>query len=272
MIVAYLTEDYYRWGELFLKSFKKHNGIDYPIRFNTRNLNRSQAKTLKSIYPLQLVNKQLTIQGLSTKYNVPPEEIEESKKACAGIKSGKYRMWMNITADDDRINSLLSTIKDNPKEPSFVHMDVDFLFRGSIRDSILKKSEKHDVGLIVRKQRDQLDLSKVSLSDTGKNRDSIITIATVAIGNNGNGKKFVKEWVRWINKTPLKQRGGVKWGQFAIYKAFLRYQHDNSFNFWRIPYGEVNSNQSDGPHAKIWYFKGSNKGKEYQKAIQEFRK
>ena len=66
MIVAYLTESYYTWAELFLKSWKITNDNNEKIYLNTRNLKIPQIKNLKDIYPNVIVeNNIISVKELS---------------------------------------------------------------------------------------------------------------------------------------------------------------------------------------------------------------
>lgn len=275
MIVAYLTEPYYKWAVLFLKSFKLFHGSDVKIHLNTRDLKTAQISTLKEIYTNIIIeNRQISIKGLSKKHNISERTILESKNDCEGGKTkGKHRLWMNLTADDDRIVSLYSTILKNQKERMFLHTDIDMLFRGDIRKEILEDSANHDIGLILRHKQAKRDLNKIKLSKSilnSKRSDSIIAIGTVTITNNEKGKAFVKDWVDNIVNTPIKKKSNTKWGQYAILKSYIKFQ--DVCNFWRFPVGYVNSKLIDSPSAKIWYFRKKRKNSFYPIAEKEFKR
>ena len=275
MIVAYLTESYYTWAELFLKSWKITNDNNEKIYLNTRNLKIPQIKNLKDIYPNVIVeNKILSVKELSKKHDMPENIITVSKNDCDGGKTtGKHRLWMNITADGDRIESLLEVIKKNRNtdEKYFIHMDIDVLFRGKI-DDIKSKSIINDVGLIIRKERKVTDPSKLGVTASGKNKDSLIAIGCVCIGNTDNGQRFVEEWVKIVNSKPMKMRNHCKWGQYAILQAFINLKKEVGWKWFRLPYGEFNAGLVDKPHAKVWYFKKKNKKTSILKARQELKR
>jgi len=275
MIVAYLTESYYDWAELFLKSWKLTNDNDEKIYLNTRNLNNKQIKNLKSIYSNVIIeNKKLLVEDLSKKHNISENIIKISKNDCdAGKIAGKHRLWMNITADGDRIESLLNVIKNNrnTNEKYFIHMDIDSLFRGKINE-IINGSIVNDVGLIIRKNREITDPAKLNIGIAGKNKDSLIAIGCVCIGNTDNGQKFVEEWVKIVNSKPMKSRNHLKWGQYAILQAFINLKNKKEWKWFRLPYGRFNAGLTDKKHATVWYFKKKNKKTTILKARSELKR
>ncbi len=275
MIVAYLTESYYEWAIIFLKSWKLTNDNNEKIHLNTRNLINSQIKNLNNIYSNVIIeNKKMTINELSKKHGIQENIINDSKRDCdSGKTRGKHRLWMNITADGDRVERLLDTIKQNrDSEKYFIHIDIDMLFRGSIKE-IIDNTINNDVGLIIRKgNRNIIDPSKLNVSTNGKNKDSLITIACVAIGSTDNGQRFVEEWVKIINSKPMKMRNHLKWGQYAILQAFVNLKNNENWKWFRIPYGNINANLSKGSHATVWYFKTKNKKASISKAKNELKR
>lgn len=273
MLVAYLTKSYLEWGKIFLKSYRLTNKTKEKITFNTRDLSPKEINSLKKLYTNLVVNnKKHNIEELSNKYKISQKKIIESKKDCdKGKIGGNHRLWMNITADDDRVNSLLETIKNNPEEKSFIHTDIDMLFRGDVYKEIIAPSHLHDIGLIVRFKQNIRDLNKIKLSPKKEKKDSTIAIGTVAIKNSAPGIDFVEKWVHYINTTPMKNRDNIKWGQHAAYLAYLDCQ-TLDYDFWRFPISCINASFSDSSEAKVWYFRKKNKNNWLEVAKKELER
>jgi hypothetical protein len=269
MIAIYLTEAYLRWGLLFLRSLRLTNGIEIPVVLNTRGLNRYQVNELKDSYgpKLKIINKPMNMEALSKKHNIPMPMLEKSRASCEGQKDdgNTHRLWMNLTADGDRITSFKEVVHTYKEQPCFLHMDIDLLFRGDI-SPIFDLGSVHDVGLIFRKGSRRDDGSRAPINQVPtsakKNIDSIISIACVCIRNNENGLRFMDKWASYIEgKTPMINRNVYKWGQYAIWEAYKEYKED--IDFFRFPTGMINTSFSQGDHARIWYPK-TKKGKEDQ--------
>ena len=273
MIVAYLTSGYFKWAELFLKSLKLSNGTKYPVFLNTRDLSPGQLHTLRTIYPnLEIDNRQLNVKALSKKHNIPAATILASRKACEGDKAtGNHRLWMNITADGDRIVSLRDVINSHPTPKAFLHLDIDLLFRGSL-DEVFNLGAKNNVGLICRKggpPSNRIPLNSIVLN--AKNSlDSIVIISAVSIQNTPEGKRFMDKWVSYVNSSPMSKRNHCKWGQFAAWKTFCDLQKELSF--FRFPVGCINDRFSPKAHAKMWYPKKKSKDDQYSQMMAEYRR
>lgn len=268
IIVAYFTETYIKWADVFLGSLKKSNGEKYKVILNTRNLTQKQINYLKFLYKnIEINNEQLTLEKLSKRHNVPIEDLRESREDCNNPKrkTGKFRLWMNIIADDDRINAFYNIVRNCKTDEIFLQMDIDIM----IRDNLIvmeKEAVKYDVGL---SSRWRGNIYTVNTNVPLDREDSMINIGVLTFKNNKNGIKFLKEWTDNINNIPVKNRKG-KWGQTAIFRAF-RELKDSGISYWRVGF------QEDGKDAAwntklLTTFKTKNKNELYNKALEEIGK
>lgn len=263
MIIAYLTEDYLDWAEIFLESLNLVHP-EIKVHLDTRNLNNKQEKKLEKLHKNLVINNKIwSIKDFSEQHNIPIKEVEESKKGCnEGPKKHNHRLWMNLTADGDRINNYLYTILAYENEKVYMLADIDILFRKRM-DYIFEEAEKHDVGLKLRSKRKNGIPNKLNTS--GKNRDALINIGTLTITNSEKGLKFMRTWVDYINSVPIKKRSRLKWGQYAIACAFNDCMKDTDiFRFQRgsfSPYLLENS--------PVWFFKSKKKEESFKKAKEE---
>jgi len=261
MIICYSTEDYYDWLPIFLKSFYHFNKNGTKIHINTRNLTEKQIGHIYDCYDNVVVeNKTMTLNQLSKEHNIPVKTILESRNGCNSKKKHDHRLWMNIIADGDRINSYYDTVLKYPDEELYLLLDVDFLFRGNI-DHVFEKILKYDVGIRIRKKSFP---KKINIKN--KRIDSIINIATVALNNNKNALHFLDRWIHHINKKPMIKRNHFKWGQYAI---ALAYNDCSNFNFYRYM-DEFDS--SLGKKSTVWFFKTKRKQRDIKIAKNELQR
>lgn len=269
MIISYLTREYLDWGKIFLQSLNLVHP-EIKVHLNTRNLKSKEIEKLKELHEnLVIDNKILTVKDLSEKHNIPTEEIEKSRKGCCfSDRKQNHRLFMNLIADGDRINSYLDTVKKYKNEKVYLLTDIDLLFRKRI-DHVFEKAEKHDVGMKLKAGKKEKELpGKLDLS--GENSDTLINISTVTINNNDKGLKFLETWVDYVNSIPMKDKGKVKWGQYAIACAFNECREEvNFFSFSKGLKGVFNSYLTE--EAPVWFFKIKEKNKSLDQAKKELK-
>jgi hypothetical protein len=137
-------------------------------------------------------NKSLTIKDLSRKHNIPESEIEKSREGCCDSKKKKnHRLFMNMIADGDRIESYYDTVISYCNEPYYILTDIDLLFRKKLNKLFFENVVKYDVGLKLRVGKKTGKIPK-RINTEGKLKSGLINISTVTINNNDNGINFLK--------------------------------------------------------------------------------
>jgi len=274
MLVIYSTFNYFPWIKIYLESFKLTNGTNEKIHLNSRGLKQGQLDELFKIYPqLTINNREFNLVKLAKKHNLTYEEVKHSFKICANDKNdGKgHRLYMNLSADDDRMNLFNETIKIYPNEPYWIQTDVDWFFRGDI-SKIFEWAITADVGIVDRIRPFRLNFKGQNIASPNTKIgkfDSRITICFTSINNTEAGKAFVQYWCDIINNTPIKQRDNIKYGQYAIYKAFYDFITEGKCTFWRekTNLGYVDGNKEKHKNSKIWYFKSKRKSNDLNNAL-----
>lgn len=271
MIIAYTTDDYFHWAELFMKSFSLFHKNE-KIYLNSVNLSNKEMDKLYKLYDnLVIDNRNISISELSDMYGVSKKDLIESRENCTTKKSGgKHRLWMNVHADGLRIERLYETILANKNEESFLHLDIDILIRKNIKHIIYDGTG--DVGLKFRVGKNHPDdkISELTIDTRmqNKKKDALINIGAVVIKNNDKGRLFMDEWYHHIVNTPMKRKNGIKWGQYAVALAFMETR--NKVKFYRPESSFFDSellNESSG-----WFFKTKDKNKSYQTALKELKR
>jgi hypothetical protein len=82
-------------------------------------------------------------------------------------------------------------------------------------------------------------------------KSGLINISTVTINNNDNGINFLKSWVKHVVSTPMKNKNGIKWGQYAIALAFNECRENTEF--FRFERGTFSPYLLET--APVWIFK-----------------
>lgn len=210
MITTYCTDNYYRWAELFLKSWKATNDNSEKICINTLNFNENKIKRLKEIYEnLIIVNENMDFKKIQKKLGMTLQEFENCRTGVAeGVRNvGKNRSIMNFFADDKRVVSIQNTVNNFKKEKYFIQCDIDILFRKPIE--ILKMN--YDAGLRLKLDREY--------------KSKKINIGFMFLKNNKKIVKLVNDWIDVINSIPLEKRDDgdpnkKQYGQYAFYQAY----------------------------------------------------
>jgi len=210
MITTYCTNNYYRWAELFLKSWKTTNDNSEKICINTLNFDESRIQKLKGMYEnLIIANENMDFKEIYNNLGMTKEEFENSRH---GVKEGfrdigKNRSVVTFFASDKRINSVLRTINEHKEEKYFLQCDIDLLFRKPIE--VIKMD--YDAGLRFKLHR-QYECRKIN-------------IGFMFLKNNKKTVKLVNDWVDVVNSVPLHKRdiktlNSKLWGQYTFYQAY----------------------------------------------------
>ena len=230
MIITFCTDDYFPWGQVFLESFRLTNGIDAHIHINGIYLQDWQIKELKSLYPkLTIRNTSYSVKEVTERFNVTVEDFQRCKGAIAlGFKKD-CRWWMDFVVVEERISQLYETIKANPREKYWLHLDIDMMFRESI-NPLIEGLRNNDVICRFRP-----DKTFTKPSNPNKIVPEYMRIAGGMVGVRGIlGREFIKEWREQIFSRMGDgiQGRGEPWGQTALYYAYERWK--DYLNFGQI--------------------------------------
>ena len=229
MIITQCSDTYFPWGKIFLESFRLTNGIDAKIHINGVYLQDKHIEELMSLYPkLTIKNHVYKTDNIIERFGVTEEDFRRCRNAVAlGFKKD-CRWWMDFMVVEERISQLYQTIKDNPREKHWLHLDIDMMFRESI-NPLLSIIGKNDVTCRFRPD-------KKFEKKNGKIVPESMRIAGGMVGVKGIlGREFVKEWRDQIfTKMGNGIQGrGEPWGQTALYYAYEKFK--DYYSFGQIP-------------------------------------
>ena len=213
MITTFCTDNYYRWSELFLKSWKATNDNEEKIHISTLNFSNQQIENLMGLYDnLIISNEQMDFTEHREKLGMTEAEFEAAR---TGVKEGarninKNRYVMNLFAVDKRVESIWRTVNTYGDEPYYIQCDIDLLFRKSIHRVFPTWSLKMDAGLRYRGKQER-DCKKIN-------------IGFMWLRNNVKTLKLVNDWYDVVNSIPNEERdiedpNKNMWGQWTFFLA-----------------------------------------------------
>ena len=231
MIITCCTDTYFKWAELFLRSFKITNDNSIPIHINGVRLSQDQMKSLKSIYPnLTIKNRQYNDKEVAQKYGVKVKDVVRCREAIARGFKENCRWWMDFIVVDGRISWLYKTLLENKERPWWLHIDIDLMFRDSIQP-LIDKIIVNDV--VCRFRPDRTFIKHPPKKPEREVKDDM-KIAGGMVGLRGdNGIRFVKRWVDEIASKTYKDfnedngllgRGRQGWCQTTLYYAYRHFE------------------------------------------------
>lgn len=210
IIHSYLTDGFYGWAEIFVKSFRHHHGDDHKIILSTRDLNKHQIARLKTFYPkLQVNNKDLNLERIAKRAKISVEEIKKLKDHIENnAVTKKTFIWKQAISVEDRYKtSIIETMRHNPREKILVHFDIDMYFRDNLNE-LFDIIRKNDISIRFRKK------SQMNRKVMG---------GLIGFRINRKTNEFMKRWIYHINKLPLYQKP-LGYGQTSFYLAYLDLQ------------------------------------------------
>jgi hypothetical protein len=209
IIHAYLTDGYYDWAVLFLKSLKYHHGEKFLAVLSSRELPEHQIEKLHSIYGnLEVNNKGFNINEMAKKANVNKETLLRYKRRIeTSHVTQKSNVWKTMIADDDRIKDILQTMKRYRHQNYMIHFDVDMYFKKPINELIG----------IVRSN----DISMRLRLNSKLNRKTMIGVQGYKLSD--LTLEFVQDWINNIEKVPVFKRQ-LGHGQGACYHSYMKFK------------------------------------------------
>lgn len=206
---AYLTDGYYDWAELFLKSLKYHHGEKFKVILSSRELDEKRIDNLYSLYRnLRIVNKEFDVISMAKRTKLEAKELLEFKKQIETTHVNlKNNVWKTLIADDDRIKEILQVMKDNINEKFMIHFDIDMYFKKPI-DELVSIVENNDISIRLRLQS---KLNRKTMIGVQGYKLSPLTI------------EFVENWIENIDMVPVYDRG-LGHGQGACYYSYMKFK------------------------------------------------
>jgi len=231
MIVFYCTDNYFRWAELFLKSFEKTNAE--KIYINGCNLSSDQIHTLSRNATVN--NEILDFSDIIQKLNISEAEFQAARTNVAeGVRAinSTVRNVFVYFAADRRVENLYRTMIENPEEEFFWHVDVDIIFRGQLRIP--------DSDFAARFQDTDLDCRK-------------IPIGILFLRNTPSIVKLIKDWRDILRGSDVRDRdpddpNKFLYGQYTFYQAYLK--NKDNFNITELPVSYLDADWSE--ESIIW--------------------
>jgi len=202
---SYLTSGFFPWAEIYLESFKYHNGEDTKIILSTRDLKVHELDRLYSLYGnLKIINKQLNFNSLIKKSKLNKNKLLNLKKQVEESHvTEKNKVWKLLIAADDRVKSTYSILKNNPSEDYILHTDIDLYFRDNIR-TLVEFINQYDISIRLRLH------SKL-------NRKTMIGVQGYRV--NDKSIAFMKKWINYIDNVAPHLRP-LGYGQTSCYYAY----------------------------------------------------
>ena len=110
---TYLTDGYFEWAKLLIKSLKKTNGEDNAfVIVSSRNLKPEQCDELESLYKdLRVFNKNLNFKKMAKRARVDEDTLMRYKNKVETIKVDREsKVWKLMIAAEDRLKEILSIL------------------------------------------------------------------------------------------------------------------------------------------------------------------
>ena len=206
IIHSYLTDGFYGWAEIFVKSFTYHHGPAHKIILSTRDLNDSQISNLQKLYKnLVIKNKLLDLKKIAERARLPTKEILRLKRHIENnAVTKKTFIWKQAISVEDRYrNSIIEAMNENKDEDFLIHFDIDMYFRDRL-SHLFDIVRDNDISIKFRLG------SKI-------NRKVMGGLIGFRICN--ETKEFMDRWIYYIDDLPLYKKP-LGYGQTSFYLAY----------------------------------------------------
>jgi len=238
LIHTYFTDGFYRFGKIFIESFKVFHGEEMPMVITTRNLNRQQLRELKSLYKnLTILNKKINMENISKRTGKSVETLKKLKHEIefhhVRWKKGNVIWKQYISVEDRYRTSITEAMHYKGDEEFMMHIDADSYIRKSL-DPIFKIIKENDITLIFR-----LDRPKI-------NRKIFGSLVGFKLGKRAD--LFMRKWIKHIDAKSLKDKP-IGYGQTSCYLAYDELK-DIGIEWGTIPKKWVKSNLNE--QSLIW--------------------
>lgn len=219
IIHSYLTDGFYGWAEIFVKSFTYHHGSEHKIILTTRDLDDRQVSNLHNLYQNLIVkNKPLNLKMIADRARLSLKEIRRLKRHIENnAVTKKTFIWKQAISVEDRYrNSILEAMNESKGEDFLIHFDIDMYFRNKLLE-LFNIVKDNDISIKFRLG------SKINRKVMGGLIGFRICDGT---------KEFMERWVHYIDDLPL-YRKPLGYGQTSFYLAYCDLK--DKLNWGHIP-------------------------------------
>lgn len=218
IIHSYLTDGFFPWAELFVESFKFHNGEDIPMILCTRNLTEDQVDKLYSLHNnITIHNSHINLKKLAKKLGIGYEELLKHKRQIEKEHITRASlMWKQYTSADQRIRTIYEVMKENTHQDYMVHWDIDMYIRGKL-DDLFNIVTTHDVSIRFRNK---------------PREHRKVMGGLIGFKINDHVFKFMERWIKYLDDVPIPKRQ-VGYGQTSFYYAWRDLR--KRYNWGHIP-------------------------------------
>jgi len=255
IINSYFTNGYFEWGKLFVESFAYHNGTDFQMILNTKDLNKKQINELKSLYPnLEVINEKLDWNMLAKKSGTSVKQLKDYKSVTEKQKVNvNNKVWKLMIAGDDRIKTVNKLLNTLPEGEYLAHFDIDTYVTGNLSELFdFVKVNDFCTKYRIKKQ--------INRRGNVFKENGATLIYFMGFTVNDMSKEFMTRWIKHINKVPpIKRQKG--YGQITCYYAYLEMIKNPNFRT-----GDIN------PYKKWAFANKGSKTKLYEKFRNSFEK
>jgi hypothetical protein len=218
IIHSYLTDGFFPWAKLYLKSFKLYHGENIPIILCTRDLSNQQMEELYSLYSnVNIKNENIDIEAVSKSWGLPIKKVLKYKNQIEKVHiTPESRIWKQFTSADQRIRSIYNSMLESRHEDYMIHSDIDMYFRGDLRD-LFKLVRNNDISIRFR----------LKSSEHRKVMGGLIGFKV-----NDKVLKFMERWIYYLDVVPIPKRK-AGYGQTSFYLAYKDLR--NKYRWGDIP-------------------------------------
>lgn len=245
---SYLTDGFYPWAKVFIKSFRLHNGNDTKIVLTTRDLSDEQVRTLTDLEKnIEVRNSPLDLEHMSSLSGVPVKQLKVFKKQVEEKHvTPASVIWKQFISVEDRYRNSIKEIMDDYRDEDFlIHSDIDMYVRGKL-DPLFDLVRSNDISVRFR-------------LDSVENRKVLGNLIGFKLG--GKCDEFMDRWIYHIDAIPIKDKP-VGYGQTSFYYAYL--DTKDIYSWGDIPIKFTSPRMSS--KALVWAANNS-KGKTYNLGV-----
>lgn len=256
IIHSYLTEGFFEWGKMFLRSLKKYNKQKYHVVLDTRGLETDKLYELQEIYNNLTINSEnFLYDDIAKEFGINGEQLKKIQKKVEARKTkvtvDKLQMWWKqFISVDDRYNRSIHNVLHNFDCP-VLHVDIDTYFRNKIHN-IMNILLSNDVSLVFR------------LHSRKPERKIFGTI--VGINNTEKGRRFHDNWKKRIENNPITKRKH-NFGQLSLYWVYDKLKKE-------LDWGDFNnkkiSRKQNDNNALLWTANKGSKADSLKKCYEDF--